>query len=59
MGTNGSLCIAIPGMEMEAASVVNLVVAHPDRDPIEAADSGYLAILGLLRLQKKTSKCRN
>lgn len=55
----GSLYPAVAGMEMRSTAVVDLVVIHPDRDPVEAAYSRHPAILELPLLQNKAWKCRD
>lgn len=50
----GSLGLAITGMEMRAPQVMVLVLVHPDRDPVEAADSWHRASLQLVASRNKT-----
>jgi hypothetical protein len=54
LNVDGGLCLAIAGMKMRTTPMVDLVVVHPDRDPVEATDSRHLAILNLPPLRNKT-----
>jgi hypothetical protein len=48
------LCLAITSMEVWTASMVGLVVIHPDRDPVEAAYLRHSGIVGFQLSQNKT-----
>ncbi len=48
LDTHGGLSLSIASMKMRSATMVDLVVVHPDRDSVEAAYSGHPATLGLL-----------
>jgi hypothetical protein len=45
---------SIAGMEMRATQVEDLVVIHPDRDPVEIADPWHAASLRLALSRNKT-----
>lgn len=58
LDVDGGLCVPITGMKVRPPSMVILVVVHPDRDPIEAADSRHPARLGPPPLRNKTAEWR-
>jgi hypothetical protein len=56
LDVNGSLCLTAPSVEVRPAPVVNLIVVHPDRDSVEAADSRHRAMLGRSGSRNKTQE---